>query len=221
MNYGSSSTHLTTACLRDALRLRDHPRDSSNPAPPLRPCVRLCTYALSAPQQAAHTAWRAISALPPVANPLSPSPPRPSPQHGCPMSPAFTHRIQTIQPALLTAQMNDMPLDLSQSFQARRGRTRTHYMIPCTPEPHAPPLSPPLEPPPPPPLPPPPPPSRRPRRGPLLRKVGDHETTVKTQETSIRMLQDRLTRMGQSVVELTQSNAKRALPPMHRPHEHL
>ena len=89
------------------------------------------------------------------------------------------------------------------------------------PEPHAPPLSPPLEPPPPPPLPPPPPPSRRPRRGPLLRKVGDHETTVKTQETSIRMLQDRLTRMGQSVVELTQSNAKRALPPMHRPHEHL
>ena len=55
----------------------------------------------------------------------------------------------------------------------------------------------------------------------LLRKVGDHETTVKMQETSIRMLQDRLTRMGQSVVELTQSNAKRALPPMHRPHEHL
>ena len=55
----------------------------------------------------------------------------------------------------------------------------------------------------------------------LLRKVGDHETTVKTQEASIRMLQDRLTRMGQSVVELTQSNAKRALPPMHRPHEHL
>lgn len=51
----------------------------------------------------------------------------------------------------------------------------------------------------------------------LLRKVGDHETTVKAQETSIRMLQDRLTRMGQSVVELTQSNAKRALPPMHRP----
>ena len=48
----------------------------------------------------------------------------------------------------------------------------------------------------------------------LLRKVGDHETTVKAQETSIRMLQDRLTRMGQSVVELTQSNAKRALPPM-------
>ena len=63
--------------------------------------------------------------------------------------------------------------------------------------------------------------ARRPRRGPLLRKVGDLETTVKTQETSIRMLQDRLTRMGQSVVELTQSNAKRALPPMHRPHEHL
>ena len=29
----------------------------------LRPCG-LCTYALSAPQQAAHTAWRAISALP-------------------------------------------------------------------------------------------------------------------------------------------------------------
>ena len=60
--------------------------------------------------------------------------------------------------------------------------------------------------------------ARRPRRGPLLRKVGDLETTVKTQETSIRMLQDRLTRMSQSVVELTQSNAKRALPPMH---EHL
>jgi hypothetical protein len=52
----------------------------------------------------------------------------------------------------------------------------------------------------------------------LLRKVGDHETTVKTQETSIRMLQDRLTRMGQSVIELTQSNAKRALPPVHRAH---
>ena len=43
-----------------------------------------------------------------------------------PMRPAFTHRIQTIQPALLSAQMNDMPLDLSQSdLQARRGRTRT------------------------------------------------------------------------------------------------
>ena len=51
----------------------------------------------------------------------------------------------------------------------------------------------------------------------LLRKVGDHDTIVKAQETSIRMLQDRLTRMGHSVVELTQSNAKRALPPMHRP----
>ena len=50
-----------------------------------------------------------------------------SPQHGCPMSPAFAHRTKTIQPALLTAQMNDMPLDLSQSdLQARRGRTRTH-----------------------------------------------------------------------------------------------
>ena len=43
-----------------------------------------------------------------------------------PMRPAFTHRIQPIQPALLIAQMNDMPLDLSQSdLQARRGRTRT------------------------------------------------------------------------------------------------
>ena len=57
----------------------------------------------------------------------------------------------------------------------------------------------------------------------LLRKVGDHETTVKTQETSIRMLQDRLTRMGQSVTELTQSNTKRTLPPMSmcRPLGHL
>ena len=44
-----------------------------------------------------------------------------------PMRPAFTHVVsQTIQPALLIAQMNDMPLDLSQSdLQARRGRTRT------------------------------------------------------------------------------------------------
>ena len=52
------------ACLRDALRLRDlaTPR-TCHPAPPCDP-VRLCTYALSAPQQAAHTAWRAISALP-------------------------------------------------------------------------------------------------------------------------------------------------------------
>ena len=42
----------------------------------------------------------------------------------CATSPAFTHP-QTIQPPLLTAQMNDMPLDLSQSdLQARRGRTR-------------------------------------------------------------------------------------------------
>ena len=51
----------------------------------------------------------------------------------------------------------------------------------------------------------------------LLRKVGDHETTVKTQEASIRMLQDRLTSMGQSVIGLTQSNAKRALQPRHAP----
>ena len=96
---------------------------------PLRPCPTLHLRPQCSAAGGPH-AWRAISALPPVANPLSPSPPRPSPQHGCPMSPAFTHRIQTIQPALLTAQMNDMPLDLSQSdLQARRGRT---YIIPCT-----------------------------------------------------------------------------------------
>ena len=47
----------------------------------------------------------------------------------------------------------------------------------------------------------------------LLRKVGDHETTVKAQETSIRMLQDRLTRMGQSVVELTQCACAICSPP--------
>ena len=106
-------------------------RDSSN----LPPCATFATLRDSAPTPSVlrsrrPTRMRAISALPPVANPLSPSPPRPSPQHGCPMSPAFTHRIQTIQPALLTAQMNDMPLDLSQSnLQARRGRTRSQPTI--------------------------------------------------------------------------------------------
>ena len=148
--YATSLGHacLRHACLRDAClparcAATPRPRDSSN-LPPCATCdpVRLCTYALSAPQQAAHTAWRAISALPPVP---SQSFPAPSPQKASdfpntqlqglrpafattrlPMRPAFTHRIQTIQPALLIAQMNDMPLDLSQSdLQARRGRTRT------------------------------------------------------------------------------------------------
>ena len=89
------------------------PSRSTGPLGP-RPCatlhLRLQCFAVGGPY-----VRRAISALTPVANPLSPSPPRPSPQHGCPMSPAFTHRIQTIQPALLTAQMNDMPLDLALS----------------------------------------------------------------------------------------------------------
>ena len=73
MNYGSSSTHLTTACLRDALRLRAS--RLLEPATLRHLCdpARLCTYALSAPQQAAHThgvpsqpshPWLTLSVLP-------------------------------------------------------------------------------------------------------------------------------------------------------------
>ena len=40
---------------------------------------------------------------------------------------ALLTTVPRLQPALVTTQMNDMPLDLSQSdLQARRGQTRTH-----------------------------------------------------------------------------------------------
>ena len=97
------------ACARYALRyalrsrLREPPR-LLEPAT-LRPCdpVRLCTYAFSAPQEAAHT--HGVPSQPSHAwlNPLSPPPSphaesdfqtlnykvcaRPTPQHGCPVRP--------------------------------------------------------------------------------------------------------------------------------------
>ena len=135
----ASTTPPTPSLLACAKRC---PRDSSN----LPPCATLATLCDSAPTPSVLRSRRptrmACHLSPPSRGEPSQSFPAPcSAERDFPNSPnyqglrpafatttaALLTTVPRLQPALVTTQMNDMPLDLSQSdLQARRGQTRTH-----------------------------------------------------------------------------------------------